>query len=114
MARCPSCDYPLPANRERLGARCPNCRDPLYEPPTRVSRPARAGEMACAVHPNSEAMGPCARCGNYLCEVCRCKWRDQIVCAACVERALEVHEVAPEQVRTHYRQALTALILGFV
>ena len=36
MARCPSCEYPLPDDRERLGARCLGCRDPLYEPAGRI------------------------------------------------------------------------------
>lgn len=112
MRHCPSCDYPLPHNRERLGARCPNCRDPLYEPPSRLSRTARPGEGACALHSASEAAGVCGRCGNYFCEVCRTRWRDQILCAACVERALEAHEASPEQSRAHFRQALVGLIMG--
>src|SRR6516225_5045554 len=89
MARCPSCEYPLPENRERVGARCPSCRDPLYEPP-----------------------GPCGRCGNYLCEVCRTRWRDQVLCPACVERALSSDEATPEQAKAAFRQALVALLLG--
>jgi hypothetical protein len=112
MARCPSCDYPLPQDRERLGARCPNCRDPLYEPPERVGRPAREGEGACVLHPGQEAVGTCGRCGNYFCEVCRTRWRDQIVCAACVERALASREAAPGQARAQFRQALLGLLLG--
>lgn len=112
MRHCPSCDYPLPHNRERLGARCPNCRDALYEPPSRLSRPARQGEGACALHAASEAVGTCGRCGNYFCEVCRTRWRDQILCAACVERALGAHEATPEQSRAHFRQALVGLLMG--
>jgi hypothetical protein len=112
MAHCTSCDYPLPEDRERLGARCPNCRDPLYEPPGRVSHPARAGEGACAVHGGRESVGTCGRCGNYLCETCRTPWRGRVLCAACVDRALEAGEAAPEQVRAHNRQALLALCLG--
>jgi hypothetical protein len=112
MARCPSCDYPLPNDRERLGARCPNCRDPLYEPPERIGRPAREGEGACAVHAGQEAVGTCARCGNYFCEVCRTRWRDQVFCAACVERALAAREADPGQTRRHFRQALLGLLLG--
>jgi hypothetical protein len=112
MNHCPSCDYPLPYNRERLGARCPNCRDPLYEPPSRMSRPVRQGEGACALHPGSEAVGACGRCGNYYCEVCRTRWRDKLLCAACVERALESREATPEQARAHFRQALFGLVLG--
>src|SRR6516164_6403660 len=112
MPRCPSCDYPLPPDRERLGARCPNCRDPLYEPPGRYGRPAREGEGACAVHPGIEVVGTCARCGNYLCEVCRTRWRDGILCAACVERALGSGEAPPEQKRAQLRQVLISLGLG--
>jgi hypothetical protein len=112
MNRCPSCDYPLPHDRERIGARCPNCRDPLYEPPGRVSRPARPGEGACALHAGRETIGTCGRCGNYFCEVCRTRWRDQILCAACAERALAAREATPEQAKAHFRQALLGLLLG--
>jgi hypothetical protein len=112
MSRCPSCDYPLPADRERVGARCPNCRDPLYEPPGRVGRPARDGEGSCAVHTGVETVGVCARCGNYLCEVCRTQWRGQIVCGACVQRALETREAAPEAARQSFLQALLSVGLG--
>jgi hypothetical protein len=112
MARCPSCDYPLPEDRERLGARCPNCRDPLYEPPARHSRPAREGDGSCAVHAGRESVGTCGRCGNYLCAVCRTPWRNLILCPACVERALESREAAPEQARAHARQAILSVCLG--
>lgn len=112
MNRCPSCDYPLPHDRERIGARCPNCRDPLYEPPGRISRPAREGEGACAVHAGRETVGTCGRCGNFFCEICRTRWRDQIVCAACVERALALREATPEQARAHLRQAVLGVLLG--
>ena len=112
MAFCPSCEYPIPDDRERIGARCPNCREPLYEPPERFGRPVREGEGACGVHPECESVGPCGRCGTFMCETCRTKWRDQILCAACVNRAMEAKEAAPEQSRTHLRQALLALGMG--
>jgi hypothetical protein len=112
MNRCHSCDYPLPHDRERLGARCPNCRDPLYEPPGRTSRPVREGEGACALHAGRETVGTCGRCGNYFCEVCRTRWRDQILCVSCAERALASREATPEQARAHFRQALIGLVLG--
>ncbi len=112
MALCPSCEYPLPDDRERVGARCPNCRDPLYEPPGRFGRPVREGEGACSVHPDCESVGPCGRCGNFMCETCRTRWRDQILCAACVDRVMESKEAAPEQSRTHLRQAVMALGMG--
>jgi hypothetical protein len=112
MSRCPSCDYPLPIDRDRTGARCPRCHDPLYEPARQYGRPAREGEGACPVHAGVESVGVCGRCGNYLCEVCRTRWRNGILCAACVNRALESREGTPEQARTHFRHALAALLLG--
>jgi hypothetical protein len=112
MPRCPYCDYPLPDDRERVGARCPRCHDPLYETPERIGRPAREGEGQCAAHPGIETVGTCARCGNYLCEVCRTRWRGQILCAECVNRALESDEATPEQVRAHFRQALLSVLFG--
>jgi hypothetical protein len=114
MARCPHCDFPLPSDRERLGARCANCRDPLYEPPARFSRKAHPDESSCAVHAGMEAVGTCARCGNFMCETCRTPYRNLLVCAACVDRALEAGEGAPEQDRQLFRQALFSLLLGGV
>jgi hypothetical protein len=112
MPRCRSCDYPLLDDLEKVGARCPSCRDPLYEPPTRIARPVRAGEAACGVHPANESIGTCARCGNFYCETCRCRWRNQLLCAACVRRALSGTEGTPEQANSHFRQAFFALILS--
>lgn len=112
MPRCPSCDYPLPDDRDRLGARCPSCRDPLYEPPGRLGRPVRPGEAACGIHPHNESVGICSRCGNYYCEICRCNWQGQLQCVACVDRALSSLDGSPQQSRTHFRQSLSSLVLG--
>jgi hypothetical protein len=112
VARCPSCDYPLSEDRERLGARCSHCHDPLYEPAGRIPRIARAGEASCPVHAGMESVGECARCGEQICEVCRTRWRSQILCAACVDRAMQTHEATPEQARAHRREAERALLLG--
>jgi hypothetical protein len=56
-----------------------------------------------------ETVGLCARCGNYLCEVCRSPWGNRVLCAACVDRALGARERAPDQDRSHLRQAWLAL-----
>jgi hypothetical protein len=72
------------------------------------------GEGACALHAGREAVGTCGRCGNYFCEVCRTRWREQILCIACAERALSSREATPEQARAHFRQALLGLLLGLV
>src|SRR5438874_606425 len=108
MPRCPSCREYLRGSRERLGARCPYCHDPLYEKPSvpeRVIDPTDASENGCAAHPHNLAVGICQRCGNYLCTICRTRWRGRSICTACVERALEARETPPEEARAHFRQA---------
>lgn len=112
MPRCPHCREPLPNRAERAGARCPWCREPLFEPPGAPARPAGPEDDRCAVHSENAAVGTCRRCGNYLCPVCRTHWRDQVLCIACVNRALETREQAPEEARAHRRQAILSLLFG--
>ena len=68
--------------------------------------------VSVALHAGREAVGTCGRCGNHFCEVCRTRWRDQILCAACADHALESREATPEQERAHYRQALLGLLMA--
>jgi hypothetical protein len=112
MARCPICDYPLPNDRDRIGARCPNCRDPLYEPAGRFARPASPEEAACVAHPESEAVNACQRCGATVCETCRCPWRGQVLCVSCVEHAYAQGEAESEKDRLLTRHSLAALLAG--
>lgn len=111
MARCPECNYPLPDDREYLGSRCPGCHDPLYEARA-VPRRARAGDATCVVHPDNEASGPCQRCGNDLCEVCRSRWRDQILCIACMDHALTSGEGTEPAATLHARLSAWSAGLG--
>ena len=111
MPYCPACDRPLLRKPERLGARCPYCRAPLYER-SGVPRPAGPDDNRCAAHESNAAVGTCQRCGNYLCPVCRTRWRGQAVCIAGVNRPLEGSEAPPEEARAHLRQAVLALIFG--
>ncbi len=110
MAICPECGERLPADPDGTGARCPACREPLYDERPSRRRPAEDGQ--CAVHPGNAALGTCGRCGNYLCAVCRTRWRERWLCAACVDRALEHKEAVPAEASAHLRQALLALGLG--
>jgi hypothetical protein len=75
---------------------------------------AGADKGLCAAHPHNAAVGACARCGNFLCNVCRTRWRERLVCAACVDRAFEAGEAAPPEARAHTRQAVLALVCGLV
>jgi hypothetical protein len=112
MARCLTCDHPVPADRERVGARCPSCRLPLYEPAGRVARPAREGEPSCQLHEGMESVGVCLRCGGYVCETCRTRWHGQVLCPACVSKALATSEATPGQPRERRRQAVAAAACG--
>jgi hypothetical protein len=113
MPRCPSCRERLSGDLDRHGARCPYCREPLYE--ADPHGPRRRREVGqCAVHPDNPAASTCQRCGNYVCEVCRTRWRERWLCAACVDRALDRKEAVPAEAAAHLRQALLALVLGAV
>lgn len=111
---CPSCGKSLPEDRDRVGARCPSCHDPLYEPPTRMARPARPEEPVCALHPNRESVSPCARCGQHVCETCRTRWRGQVLCLACVHRALDTAEATPAMAQASRRQTRAALLFSLL
>lgn len=112
MPRCPHCESLVPDDRERVGARCPHCRDPLYEPALRFSRRAREGEAACALHAGMESVSVCARCNQHLCETCRTRWRNVIICSACMDRALGSGEARPAQTTSAAGQTRAALLLG--
>ena len=114
MPRCLACEYPIPDDRERVGARCPSCHEPLYEPSGRMARPPQDGEATCAVHSSMGTVGLCARCGNNLCETCRTRWRGQILCAGCVDRALSTSEATPAQTRAGHRQAMRAVVVALL
>lgn len=110
MAICPECGERLPADPDRTGARCPICREPLFD--ERPGRRRATEDGQCAVHPENPALGTCARCGNYLCAVCRTRWRQRWLCAACVDLALERGDTAPGEASAHLRQSLLGLGLG--
>jgi hypothetical protein len=116
MFRCYVCRERLYADREKLGARCPRCREPLYEPPRDPARPieGQVVDAHCVVHAGNPSVGTCQRCGNFLCAVCRTRWREKVICSDCVGRALEAQETPPEEARAHLRQGILALIFGIV
>ena len=83
MARCPSCEYPLPENRVYAwGAHVRIAVTHSMSRPAVLRGQHPRARRLCAAHPKNESIGPCGRCGNYLCEVCRTRWRDQVLCAA--------------------------------
>jgi hypothetical protein len=119
MLDCRHCGEYLTGEPERYGARCPRCREPLYERPDPVRRQRDAQESQggnCAVHPGNVAVGPCKRCGTFMCGICRSRWTDRALCVACVDRILSGtggDDTGKEQA-AHRRQALLGVILGAV
>ncbi|HZT82903.1 MAG TPA: hypothetical protein VFA26_21915, partial [Gemmataceae bacterium] len=85
----------------------------------RPGGPERAGEesAACALHPGNASTGLCQRCGNFVCSVCRTRFRGQTLCLACVERFLAEQRPGsgltnPEEAGAHKRQAIIAAASG--
>jgi hypothetical protein len=110
MMECRQCRELIRGDAEAIGSRCPRCRMPLYERvqlPRRLN-PGEAGQ-SCAMHPGIQALGPCGRCGAFMCFTCRTRWYEEPVCPACVERALTSNEPAPEDIAAHRRQAMLSM-----
>lgn len=59
----------------------------------------------CAEH-GREALGPCGRCGNFVCASCGTTYGHQVLCAACLER---VGYSAP-----HSPRSVVAVVLGLL
>lgn len=115
MPRCRHCRSPLQRDPEDIGARCPRCREPLFERrgnPERMDEGAAPSGNLCAVHRRNLAPSTCLRCGNYMCPVCRTRFRARNLCPACVDRALESQESTPQDSRAHLWQAILAVVLG--
>ncbi len=108
---CPHCDAPLPAERRPGLVRCGACwRDfeaAVFNPPAaevRVSRVAEAGPdgvTPCADHPGNAAVTECARCGVFMCGLCRIDSDGQALCPTCYERLAADGALA--SARTSYR-----------
>jgi hypothetical protein len=110
MIECRQCRELIRGDAEAIGSRCPRCRMPLYER-AQLPRRLNPGETgrSCAMHPEVQALGPCQRCGAFMCFTCRTRWYEQPVCPACVERALSSNEPAPEDLAAHRRQAMLSV-----
>lgn len=94
---CPHCAAPLEVEQLVSGAQsCPRCRRPFeavrFDPPfpdlqvKRLSEAGPEGAPACANHAGNLAVTHCARCGIFMCALCRIEAEGQALCPACFER----------------------------
>ncbi len=114
MPRCNNCRGQLGDDRDQMGARCPHCRCPLFER-SRDPHQVEAGMSAscpCTLHASNPAIGTCHRCGNFICTVCRTRWRNQVLCIACAERVLGSKETDTPDAQAHRRQAVLGLVFS--
>jgi hypothetical protein len=117
MLDCRHCGEYLQGDVSRFGARCPRCREPLLERPDAVRRQREAQDArggTCAVHPGNLAVGPCPRCGLFMCGLCRSRWDNRTLCLACVERLMAGADRLSTEAKAHRRLALAALLLGIL
>ncbi len=95
---CPHCATPLEEVGQLIsGAQsCARCRRPFeavrFDPPfpdlhvKRLSEAGPEGAHACVNHTGNLAVTHCARCGIFMCALCRIEAEGQALCPACFER----------------------------
>lgn len=110
MIECRYCREVFRQPVEKIGARCPVCRLPLFEKDR--PRPPVVDLGPCAVHKDNSAAAKCQRCGKMMCVLCRTRWADEIVCIACLDKALRTGAASPRQTYQHNRQAVWSVLLA--
>lgn len=110
MIECRHCRQVFRTPPEKVGARCPTCRMPLFE--KERQRPPAVDLGPCAEHAEATAVAKCQRCARMMCSVCRTRWAEELLCPACLGRALADGEANPRAVQTQNRQAVWSLLLA--
>ncbi len=99
---CPRCDREFDIARLRDGpSTCPSCKRPfdalVGHPPAPVLAAvdgATGDTTECANHEGNVAVDICARCGVFICSLCRMETDEQVLCPPCLEKAAESGEIA--------------------
>jgi hypothetical protein len=110
MIECRYCRDVFHKPVEKIGARCPTCRMPLFEKDRQ--RPPVVDLGPCALHKDNSAVAKCQRCGKMMCVLCRTRWEEEIVCAACLDLSLEKGEASPKLAEAQNRQAAWSVALA--
>jgi hypothetical protein len=112
MIECPYCYRVFRQPPEKLGARCPKCRMPFYEDPAKRRRNPEKDYGPCTQHPESASIAKCSRCDAAVCQTCRTRWHEEIVCPLCVDNSLADDEPSPMEAQMQTKQAWFAVILA--
>lgn len=124
---CPHCARSLDVRKLVSGLQtCPGCRRTFeavaFDPPLpdlSVPRTTEAGPEAahaCANHAGNVAATHCARCGVFMCSLCRIDADAMALCPACFDR-LVAEGALPTAIgtyRDHGRQATMLALLGLL
>jgi len=92
---CPSCGFVTASEPVPAGAlTCPGCHarieiaafPALFRPSGRHAHEVVvADESTCYFHVDRVAAFACARCGRFLCPLCRIEWTGEDLCSACLQ-----------------------------
>src|SRR5438128_780741 len=114
MIECPYCYRVFRQPPEKLGARCPKCRMPLYEDPSKRRKSPDKDLGPCVQHPEAPSVAKCSRCDSLVCQACRTRWQEEIVCPLCVDHSIADYEPSPQEAQMHTRQAWFSVILAAI
>jgi len=96
---CNSCGMPLPEWELTSGdaSTCPDCGvehrvnvfpAALREAPSTQTEAAAEGDATCFDHPSSRAVGTCAQCGRFVCQLCVVDLAGKSYCPSCTAAGL--------------------------
>ena len=112
MIECPFCYRVFRQPPEKLGARCPKCKMPLYEDPTKRRNSPEKDFGPCLQHPETATVAKCSRCDQPVCQACRTRWHQEIVCPQCVDNSVADDEPSPQEAQMQTKQAWFSVIFA--
>jgi hypothetical protein len=119
---CPRCRRPLRHETLRSGEQaCPACNglfeavrfdpvDPKVQVPE-IAGVGPAGAAPCARHARNQAEAACARCGQFMCTLCKIEADGKSYCPPCFERMSAEGTIASGVTRLWNWPGLAALCL---
>jgi hypothetical protein len=85
---------------------------PLYEDPSKKRKAPEQDFGKCAQHLDSPSVAKCSRCDAPVCQTCRTRWHEEVVCPQCVDNSLADDEPSPLEAQMQTKQAWFSVILA--